>query len=79
MVVKNIRISDHGSGIEPNDLPHIFERFYRSDVSRTKLRTKGFGLGLAIAKKLIESQSGTIDAKSEPGKIYNNNGLFAKQ
>ncbi len=57
---------DHGSGISPQDLPHIFERFYRGDPSRTRA-TGGFGLGLAIAKALVEAYGGTINAASEPG------------
>jgi two-component system, OmpR family, sensor kinase len=61
----NIRISDTGPGIAPDDLPHIFERFYRSDESRTG---SGAGLGLAIAQELIEEQQGEITVKSEIGK-----------
>jgi signal transduction histidine kinase len=61
----NIRITDTGPGIAPEDLPHIFERFYRSDESRTG---SGAGLGLAIAQELIEAQNGQITVKSEIGK-----------
>jgi len=57
---------DHGAGIPPEDLPHIFDRFYRSDPSRTR-STGGFGLGLAIAKALVEAYGGTISAASTPG------------
>jgi signal transduction histidine kinase len=57
---------DHGVGIRAADLPHIFERFYRGDPSRTRA-TGGFGLGLAIAKALIEAYGGTITAASSPG------------
>jgi two-component system, OmpR family, sensor kinase len=60
-----IRIRDTGRGIPPETLPHIFERFYRSDESRTG---SGAGLGLAIAKELIEAQHGQIAVASELGK-----------
>jgi len=62
-----IVFEDHGPGIAPDDLPHVFERFYRSDPSRNRA-TGGFGLGLAIAKALVEAYGGTITAESEPGK-----------
>jgi two-component system, OmpR family, sensor kinase len=60
-----IRIADTGPGIVPEDLPHIFERFYQSDESRAG---SGAGLGLAIAQELIEAQHGEITVKSELGK-----------
>jgi signal transduction histidine kinase len=61
-----IIFEDHGAGIPATDLPHVFERFYRGDPSRTRT-TGGFGLGLAIAKALIEAYGGTITADSAPG------------
>jgi signal transduction histidine kinase len=61
-----VSFEDHGAGIPAADLPHIFERFYRGDPSRTRA-TGGFGLGLAIAKALIEAYGGTITAASSPG------------
>ena len=60
-------VQDHGTGIAPADLPYIFDRFYRGDPSRTR-GTGGFGLGLAIAKALIEANAGKIAAESVPGK-----------
>jgi signal transduction histidine kinase len=62
-----IVFEDHGAGIATADLPHVFERFYRGDPSRTRA-TGGFGLGLAIAKALVEAYGGTITAASTPGK-----------
>jgi len=61
-----IIFEDHGAGIAPADLPHVFERFYRGDPSRTRA-TGGFGLGLAIAKALVEAYGGTITAESAAG------------
>ncbi|WKZ30347.1 MAG: ATP-binding protein [Candidatus Dojkabacteria bacterium] len=59
-------IHDNGKGIPAETLPKIFERFYRVDKSRNS-KTGGFGLGLAITKKIVTEHSGTIGAKSEPG------------
>jgi heavy metal sensor kinase len=61
-----VSFQDHGLGIPSADLPHIFERFYRGDPSRTRA-TGGFGLGLAIAKVMVEAYGGTIQAESTPG------------
>ncbi len=52
-------VSDTGEGIPAEDLPHIFERFYRVDKSRARA-TGGSGLGLTIAKRLVEAHGGTI-------------------
>lgn len=60
-----ISVSNTGSGIAPEDLPHIFERFYRGDKSRSRA-SGGAGLGLAIAKQLVEAHGGRIWAESEP-------------
>lgn len=61
-----IQVIDRGSGIPAADIPHLFERFYRVDPSRTRA-TGGTGLGLAIAKELVEKSGGTIQIESEPG------------
>jgi signal transduction histidine kinase len=63
--VVNVRLADTGPGIAPEDLLHIFERFYRSDEARSG---DGAGLGLAIAQELIEAQGGEITVQSEIGK-----------
>lgn len=62
-----VRVADTGAGIAPEDLPRIFDRFYRVDKGRSR-REGGTGLGLAIVKELAESQRGTVTASSEPGK-----------
>ncbi|MCB0211060.1 MAG: HAMP domain-containing protein [Anaerolineae bacterium] len=60
-----ITLTDTGPGIVAEDLPHIFERFYRADQSRTR-KTGGSGLGLAIAKQLVTLHGGHIWAESQP-------------
>lgn len=59
-----ITISDNGKGILPADLPHVFERMYQADQSRS---AKGNGLGLSITKELVTAHKGTIFADSVPG------------
>lgn len=59
-----LRVQDSGPGIDPAVLPRVFERFYRGDTARDK---PGFGLGLAIAKALVEAQGGTITVESRLG------------
>lgn len=60
-----ISVRDNGRGIHPEDLHHIFKRFYRSRFSKD---TQGIGLGLPLAKAVIEAHDGSIEADSEPGK-----------
>lgn len=64
----HITVRDEGIGIDKKDLPHIFDRFYRADNSRTKHGTKGYGIGLAIAREFIQAHNGTITVKSAPKK-----------
>lgn len=60
----SVAIYDQGQGIMPNDLPKIFDRFYRADNGRTKTEAGGYGLGLAIAKKIADAHHGVIEVKS---------------
>jgi len=62
-----LSVSDTGEGIEPEDLPHIFERFYRSGTSRSR-KEGGTGLGLAIVKQMVEAHGGTVSVESTMGK-----------
>ncbi len=62
-----LRVEDTGEGIAEQDIPYIFERFYRADASRSS-RTGGIGVGLAIVKAIVELHHGSISVKSEKGK-----------
>jgi signal transduction histidine kinase len=58
-----ITVTDTGAGILPEDLPHVFDRFYRADKSRARA-TGGSGLGLAIVRRLVEAHGGRVWAES---------------
>lgn len=58
----------HGNGISKEDIEHIWERFYKADISRTNTAYGEYGLGLSIVKQLVEMHQGTVEIKSEKGK-----------
>jgi signal transduction histidine kinase len=65
--VATLAVEDAGSGIDPADLPHVFEPFYRSEEARRHSRA-GLGLGLAVASRIAGALGGALAAESEPGK-----------
>jgi two-component system OmpR family sensor kinase/two-component system sensor histidine kinase BaeS len=62
-----LSVQDSGAGIPPEDLPYIFDRFWRGDRSRSRSAGAGSGLGLAIAKQLVQAHGGRIHIESQPG------------
>lgn len=60
-----ITVTDHGKGIAKEELPHVFDRFYRSDASRSE---RGYGLGLSIAQSLVQTHNGSLTVESVPHK-----------
>ena len=61
----HLTVRDHGPGVPPDALPHLFERFYRVDMART---SSGFGIGLALVKAIVELHGGCVSARNaEPG------------
>ncbi|MCR9040106.1 ATP-binding protein [Bacillus sp. L381] len=62
-----LMIADNGTGIAPEHVPHLFDRYYRAETSRSR-KYGGTGLGLAITKTIIDRHNGTIEVKSEQGK-----------
>jgi two-component system OmpR family sensor kinase/two-component system sensor histidine kinase BaeS len=64
----HLSVRDTGEGISPDDLPYIFDRFWRGDRARSHAGGVGGGLGLAIARQLIQAHGGRIEVESEPGR-----------
>ena len=62
-----VSIADTGNGISPEDLPYIFQYFYRGEKSRSR-KSGGSGIGLALAKQFVVSHGGLLDVESEVGK-----------
>jgi signal transduction histidine kinase len=62
-----LEVADTGSGIDPENLPHLFDRFFREDKARSRAKG-GTGLGLAIVKGIVERHGGKVTVASEPGK-----------
>jgi signal transduction histidine kinase len=62
-----VEVTDTGEGIAADDLPHIWERFYRADTARAP-KTGGTGIGLAISRRIVEDHGGTVFARSESGR-----------
>jgi signal transduction histidine kinase len=66
-------VTDHGPGISPEHLPHVFDRFYKAEESRASRHGRapvshGSGLGLSIVKAIVERHGGRITVRSEPGR-----------
>lgn len=59
-----VSVADTGAGIEPDDLPRVWDRLFRADASRSE---RGFGLGLSLVKAIVESHGGTVSVRSQPG------------
>lgn len=62
----SLSVGDHGIGISSTDLPHLFDRFYRADSAHSKQHVSGYGLGLSIAKKIVDNHHGSIEVTSQP-------------
>lgn len=68
----NVSVKDRGIGIAEKDLSHIFDRFFRADTSRSNVKATGYGLGLSIAKMIVDQHHGSINVKS----TFDNGSVF---
>ena len=65
----NIAVTDNGPGISPDDIPHVFDRFWRADRVRSRASERGgFGLGLAISQWIVQAHGGSLTAQSRLGR-----------
>jgi signal transduction histidine kinase len=62
-----LEVSDTGIGIAPDELPRVFDRFWRSDRSRSRA-TGGAGIGLAVVRELVDAHGGDVEVESAPGR-----------
>jgi two-component system OmpR family sensor kinase len=62
-----LRVADSGPGIRGDEMPHLFERFYRGAAARSDEKTPGLGLGLALSQAVVHAHGGRIEAANEPG------------
>ena len=62
-----LRFADNGNGVPPEQLPHLFEQFWRGDQARSSRGGEGSGLGLYIVKHIVEAHGGTIEARNDRG------------
>jgi signal transduction histidine kinase len=62
-----VSVRDEGPGVSPHDLPHVFERFYQGDTSRSG---EGTGLGLSIARELVQAHGGRIWVENQGGAVF---------
>jgi len=63
-----LRVTDSGDGVDPEDLPHVWERFYRAEKSRGRSGNgDGAGLGLPITRGIVEAHGGAVSVESSPG------------
>jgi signal transduction histidine kinase len=63
----DVSVEDHGVGIPKEDLPNVFDKFYRADTQQTR-ETPGSGLGLALVKHIVEAHGGRVEVESELGR-----------
>ena len=67
---EHLRFADNGRGVPAEDLPHLFEQFWRGDQSRGSQAGEGSGLGLYIVKYIVEAHGGTITARNDGGLVF---------